>query len=277
MRGPKPYTTPSCWCLQVNIIVTQAVGVAPGQLPSTLADKLQQLAASPALADLLGISGLTLAQAGKPQTIDLSSAAAGFGSSSTLAAASALGSDAAAFGSGRGAGGGSSDGSSRRAAQAEGPGEGGVATPAVIGMAVAVAVSVMAVCVTAVVIVVVKQRAKAARAAAAAAEDQLPKSAKVGAWAVVVLGWVHERHLVGWLVLRGPTHSHKVCHGYLRKVQIPTYSCTATHIQCCQRYDTCPFCPFCLTQNDALLYPHAAPTEAQERQRQGHHVQVPPD
>lgn len=178
-------------CAQVNIIITQAVGVAANQQPFLLADKLHQLSSSPALAQLLSLSGLTLAQAGKPQVIDLSAAAAAAGLSrgSTLAAASALGSEAAALGHawgtiGSGNGSSSSGGSSTAAPQKQG--EGSVATPAVIGVAVAVAVSVVAVCAAAVAIVVVKQRAKQARAAAAEDQQQLPKSSKVsmgeGCW-----------------------------------------------------------------------------------------------
>lgn len=161
---------------QVNIIITQAIGVAPGQQPALLAEKLQQLAQAPALAEILTLSGLTLAQSSKPQIINLSAAAAaGFGGNAALAAAT----EAAAAGLGGPARGSSSDSSSISAGKGGSEGGGAaVATPAVIGVAVAVAVSVVAVCVAAVVIVVVKQRAKQARAAAAA-DDQLPKSSKV--------------------------------------------------------------------------------------------------
>lgn len=166
--------------VQVNIIVTQAVGVTASQQAAPLADKLQQLEQSPALADLLALSGLTLAQAGKPQVIDLSAAAlaaAGLGRGGTLAAASALGSEAAALGHAWTTG--SNTGSSN-AAGSEKQESGLVAAPAVIGIAIAVAVSVVAVCIAAVIIVVVKQRTKQARAAAATAADgQLPKSGKV--------------------------------------------------------------------------------------------------
>lgn len=148
-----------------------------------MADKLQRLSASPVLAELLALSGLTLAQAGKPQTIDLSAAAAGLDRGGTLAAASALGSEAAALGHSWGSGGSRDSSSSNSAANAKRDG-GSVAAPAVIGIAVAVAVSVVAVCIAAVAIVVVKQRAKQARAAAAVDEQQLPKSSKVGDWSL---------------------------------------------------------------------------------------------
>lgn len=165
----------------MTIIITQAVGVTPGQQAGPLAAQLELLSQAPAVAELLSLSGLTLAQAGKPQIIDLSAAAlaaAGLGRGGTLAAASALGSEAAALGQAWGAAAGS-DSSSGAAGQAAGTGS-GVAAPAVIGIAVAVAVSVVAVCIAAVAIVVVKQRAKHARAAAAADGQQLPKNSKVG-------------------------------------------------------------------------------------------------
>lgn len=172
--------------MQVNIIITQAIGVTQAQQAGPLADKLQLLSASPALAELLALSGLTLAQAGKPQTIDLSTAAlaaAGLDRGGTLAAASALGSEAAALGHSWGSGD-SSDSSSSSTANAKKEG-GSVAAPAVIGIAVAVAVSVVAVCIAAVAIVVVKQRAKQARAAAAVDGQQLPQSSKVGDWSLL--------------------------------------------------------------------------------------------
>jgi hypothetical protein len=180
----------TCPCLQVNIIITQAVGAAPGQQPTVLAEKLQQLAQAPALAEILTLSGLTLAQSSKPQIINLSAAAAaGFGGSAALAAAA----EAATAGLGGPARGSSTDSSGVVAGKGGSEGGGaGVATPAVIGVAVAVAVSVVAVCVAAVVIVVVKQRAKHARAAAAA-DDQLPKSSKVRMLHVREMGGVHAR------------------------------------------------------------------------------------
>lgn len=169
-----------CCCLrqllQVNIIITQAVGVAPPQSPALVSERLQALTASPALAELLALSGLTLAQASKPQILELSSvaaAAAGFGDKA---------------GSGR-----KNSTASMQQQEASGLSDHGVATPAVIGVAVAVAVSVVAVCVATVSIVVVKQRAKAARAAAAAAagvDPQLPKNTKVGAPVCAIVDWL---------------------------------------------------------------------------------------
>lgn len=158
--------------------------MAANQQPLLLADRLHQLSSSPALAQLLSLSGLTLAQAGKPQIIDLSAAAAaaGFSRGSTLAAASALGSEAAALGHAWGtigSGNGSSSSGGSTAAVPHKQGDSSVATPAVIGVAIAVAVSVVAVSAAAVAIVVVKQRAKQARAAAAEDQQQLPKSSKV--------------------------------------------------------------------------------------------------